>query len=341
MSSPAVAPAPTVERRCAAPARRRAPRWSRPAYLLGALVVVQWLAVLAFAVTVKPQRVALLRGRRPAVALLRAYLLAHGHLPPALVGYGWSMMLLPVSLFAGASLVSALPPIVVLTPLVLLPVALLCIYGIASRIGWAVFGYFAALLWIVAAYFGILFVEPGYHQKYTELTLPHSWAQFGARLPEMVALLVSAYFCLRAVDSARWHTAAAAGLAAGWSIAVKPSNSIFLVAPALLLVSTRGARSCRSCSDWLPCSRRLPSGSTAGWASRCCHDRRACSARVRGRGPAAPSPQPEPEQLVLFYTQRARRIARALLGLARHGMASGSGLRRTARAISTRLPAHR
>ncbi len=55
----------------------------------------------------------------------------------------------------------------------------------------------------------------------------------------MVALLVSAYFCLRAVESASWYVAGAAGLAAGYSIAIKPSNSIFLVAPALLLLVTR------------------------------------------------------------------------------------------------------
>ena len=212
----------------------------RPAYLLGALVVVQWLALLAFAVTVKHNGWLYYAGGDQLWHYSGAYLLAHGHLPPALVGYGWSMMLLPVSWFAGASLVSALPPIVVLNTVILLPVALLCVYGIASRIAGRSFGYFAALLWIVLPYFGILFVEPGYHQKYTELTLPQLLGLSSVPdFPATVALLVCAYFCLRAVDSAGWQPAAAAGLAAGWSIAIKPSNSIFLVAPALLLVVER------------------------------------------------------------------------------------------------------
>jgi hypothetical protein len=55
----------------------------------------------------------------------------------------------------------------------------------------------------------------------------------------MVALLVSAYFCLRALEVAGWMTPVAAGLAAGYSIAIKPSNSIFLVAPLLLFLVER------------------------------------------------------------------------------------------------------
>ena len=211
-----------------------------PAYVLGALVAVQWLALLALAVTVKHNGWLYYAGGDQLWHYSGAYLLAHGHLPPAYVGYGWSIMLLPVSWFAGASLVSALPAIVVFNTVVLLPVALLCVYGIASRIAGRLFGYFAALLWIVLPYFGILFVEPGYHQKYTELTLPQLLGLTSVPdFPATVALLVSAYLCLRALDSAGWQTAAAAGLAAGWSIAIKPSNTIFLVAPFLLLVVER------------------------------------------------------------------------------------------------------
>ncbi len=144
----------------------------RPAYVLGAFVAVQWVALLALAVTVRHNGWLYYAGGDQLWHYSGAYLLAHGHLPPAYVGYGWSSMLLPVSWFAGASLVSALPAIVVFNTVVLLPVALLCVYGIASRIAGRLFGYFGALLWIVLPYFGILFVEPGYHQKYTELTLP-------------------------------------------------------------------------------------------------------------------------------------------------------------------------
>ena len=140
-------------------------------------------------------------------------------------------------LLAGPNLAAALPAIVLFNTLVLLPVALLCVYAIAARIAGRAFGYFAAALWILLPYLGILFVEPGYHQKYTELTLPQVLGLSSVPdFPAMVALLVSAYFCLRALEAAAGCTPVAAGLAAGYSIAIKPSNSIFLVAPALLLL---------------------------------------------------------------------------------------------------------
>lgn len=212
----------------------------RVAYVLSALVAVQWLALLALAVSVKHNGWLYYAGGDQLWHYSGAYLLAHGHLPPAYVGYGWSIMLVPVSWFAGPNLVAALPAIVILNTVVLLPVALLCVYSIASQIAGRLFGYFAALLWIVVPYLGILFVEPGYHQKYTELTLPQLLGLTSVPdFPATVALLVCAVFCLRAADSARWQPAAAAGLAAGWSIAIKPSNAIFLVAPALLLIVVR------------------------------------------------------------------------------------------------------
>jgi hypothetical protein len=225
----------------------RARRWwsvaaaIRPAYVLGGLVCVQWLAVLALALTVRHNGWLYYAGGDQLWHYTGAYLLAHGHLPPSYVGYGWSLMLLPFAAIAGPNLVAALPAIVLLNTLVLLPVALLCVYGIAARIAGRFFGYWAAALWIFVPYLGVLFVEPGYHQKYTELTLPQLEGLSSVPdFPSTVGLLVSAYFCLRAVEAASgWRSGVAAGLAAGYSIAIKPSNAIFLVAPALLLLTRR------------------------------------------------------------------------------------------------------
>src|SRR6266511_1902936 len=212
----------------------------RPAYILGGLILLQWLAVLALALTVRHNGWLYYAGGDQLWHYSGAYLLAHGHLPPAYVGYGWSVLLLPIAPFAGANLVAALPVMVLVNTLLLLPVALLCVYGIAAQIAGRLFGYFAAALWIAVPYLGIVFVEPGYHQKYTELTLPQLLGLTSVPdFPATVALLVSAYLCLRAVDAAGWHAAAGAGLAAGYSIAIKPSNAIFLVAPALLLLIER------------------------------------------------------------------------------------------------------
>jgi hypothetical protein len=212
----------------------------RPAYVLGPLVAVQWIAVLALALTVRHNGWLYYAGGDQLWHYSGAYLMAHGELPRALVGYGWSILLLPISAFAGPSLVSALPALVLFNTVVLLPVALLCIYGIAARIAGRLFGYFAAALWIALPYLGILAVQPGYHQKYTELTLPQALGLASVPdFPSTVGLIVAAYLAVRAAEGASWHAAAGGGLAAGYAIAIKPSNALFLVAPAVLLLVVR------------------------------------------------------------------------------------------------------
>jgi hypothetical protein len=210
---------------------------TRPAYVLGVLLAAQWLALLVLALTVRHNGWLYYAGGDQLWHYSGAYVLAHGHLPPAFVGYGWSVLLAPVAAIAGPNIVSALPAIVLFNTLILLPVALLCVYGIAERIAGRLFGYWAGALWVVVPYIGVLLVEPGYHQKYTELTLPQLLGLSSAPdFPSMVALLISAYFCLRTLDAAGWRAPVAAGLAAGYSIALKPSNSLFLFAPAVLLL---------------------------------------------------------------------------------------------------------
>jgi hypothetical protein len=212
----------------------------RPAYVLGPLLGAQGLAVLALALTVRHNGWLYYAGGDQLWHYSGAYLMAHGELPRSLVGYGWSILLLPVAAFAGPNLVSALPALVLFNTVVLLPVALLCIYGIASRVAGRIFGYFAAALWVAFPYLGILFVQPGYHQKYTELTLPQALGLASVPdFPSTVGLIVCAYLALRAVEGTGWHAAVGAGLAAGYAIAIKPSNALFLFAPGLLILATR------------------------------------------------------------------------------------------------------
>ena len=195
----------------------------RTAYVLGALVLAQWLAVLALALTVRHNGWLYYAGGDQLWHYSGAYLLAHGHLPPTFVGYGWSIILLPLAWLAGPNLVSALPGIVLANTLVLLPIALLCVYGIASRIAGRLFGYFAATVWIALPYLGILFVEPGYHQKYTELTLPQALGLSSVPdFPATVALLVAAYLCLRAALDAGTGTMQ---LEPGWRPALRSRSS--------------------------------------------------------------------------------------------------------------------
>ena len=212
----------------------------RPLYALSTLVAVQWAAVAALAVTVRHNGWVYYMGGDQLWHYTSAYLLAHREIAPTLVGYGWSTLLVPIARFAGFDLVSALPAIVILSAGVLLPIALVAIYGIASRIGGRVFGYWVAVLWVALPFAGIPYAVERYHQKYTELTLPQILG-LGAMsdLPSVVALLVGAYLCLRALDERDWRWGAAAGFAVGYSLSIKPSNAVFLFAPAIVFLIYR------------------------------------------------------------------------------------------------------
>jgi hypothetical protein len=171
---------------------------------------------------------------------ISGWLLAHGLIPQALVAHGLPVLLAPIAAFAGPSLATALPAIVLFNVLVLAPVALLCMYGIAKEIGGKLFGYWVTLLWLVVPFIGIKYTDHFYHQRYTELTLPQSFGLTAmADFPSMVAVLVSVYFTLRVIRRFDLIDALTAGLAAGTAIAIKPSNSVFLAGVILGLAYRR------------------------------------------------------------------------------------------------------
>ena len=69
-----------------------------------------------------------------------------------MVGYLWPFVLAPLAFLAGPDFLDGLPVIVLLQVLVLGPIALLCAYFIAARIGGRLLGYFAAAAWIAAPF---------------------------------------------------------------------------------------------------------------------------------------------------------------------------------------------
>jgi hypothetical protein len=201
----------------------------RPVKLLVPAVALQWLSTLGLVLAVRHNGFLFYQGGDQLWIYGSGWLLGHGTLPYPLVGPLLPALLAPLSAIAGPDLVPALPAIVLANVLVLAPVALLCIYGIAQRIGGRVFAYWATLLWLVVPLIGIKYTDLGYHQRYTEVTLPQSFGLTAmADYPSMVAVLVSVYFAFRTIERRDAVDALACGLAAGVAIAVKPSNSIFL-----------------------------------------------------------------------------------------------------------------
>jgi hypothetical protein len=210
--------------------------------VLAGFVVVEWLAILATARVVRHSGWIYYQGGDQLWYYTLGWLLGHGQLTQTPVGYGWSTLLAPVARIAGPDLVSALPAIVLFDVLVLMPVAMLALYGIAARIGGRLLGYWMLLLWVVLPFIGVLYTNVGYHQRYTELLLPQAFGLSAmADFPTLVATLVSVYFCSKAIFSERPQLldGAAAGVAAGVAISIKPATVLFLVGPLLAFAYTR------------------------------------------------------------------------------------------------------
>ncbi len=201
----------------------------RPATLLVPAIAIQWLTTLGLALTVRHNGFLYYQGGDQLWYYVSSWVLAHGQIPTAFIGNGWPALLAPISALAGPRLVPALPAIVLLNVLVLAPVALLCIYGIAKRIGGTLFAYWAVVLWLAVPFIGIKFTDYLYHQRYTELTLPQGFGLTAmADFPSMVFVLVAVYFGLRVIERPDWIEAVAAGLAAGVAVTIKPASAPFL-----------------------------------------------------------------------------------------------------------------
>jgi hypothetical protein len=212
---------------------------ARPAPVVALFVLVQWLATLAFALTVHHDGWVYGRGDDQAAYEVSRQL-AHGHLLATSLGYGWSILLLPFAIVAGSNVVHALPAIVLVNVLLLMPVAMVATFGVALRLAGRLFGYWTLALWIALPFIGIAYTDAGYKQRYTQLALPDGLGLTpGPKFPELVALAVAAYFTLRAIQRSGRADAAIAGLLAGAAFGIDPTAALFLIGVGLALLASR------------------------------------------------------------------------------------------------------
>ena len=102
----------------------------------------------------------------------------------------------------GPTYVEALPPLVVLQVLVLGPIAVLCVYGIASHIGGRLLGYWASFLWVIAPFAAIPLFVDRYQERWTEHFVPQALGLTAmADFPSTVLVLASALFVVRSLDA--------------------------------------------------------------------------------------------------------------------------------------------
>jgi len=215
----------------------------QPGSVLAVLVVAQWIAIAIFAQIVRHNGWLFYQGGDQTQFYTNAFTLSHGHIPESEIGYAWSYILAPIAGVFGANAVAALPAIILSQVLILGPIALAATYGIASRIGGRLIGYLAATIWGFGPYVVVPLWDHRYHAKYVEQFLPQALGLTGlGDFPSMVALLVAAYFCLRAFESGALQDAVIGGIVTGFAIGLKPANSLFLAAPALGFLVARRIR---------------------------------------------------------------------------------------------------
>ena len=224
--------------RAGLPRRLREP-WS----VLALLLLLQWGALVAFVETVRHNRWLFFQGGDQTFFYTSAWVLAHGHVPYSWVGYAWSLVLAPLTWIFGPNVLAALPAIVLIQTLVLLPISTLGMYGIGTRLGGRIVGYLAAFLWVVGPYAAIPLWDHRYHAKYVEQFLPQALGLTGlGDFPSMVFLIVAAYFVVRSLDTGAWTDAALAGILSGFAIGIKPANVLFLPGAALGFAVARRVR---------------------------------------------------------------------------------------------------
>jgi hypothetical protein len=196
-----------------------------PRAVLGALAGAQIAATLALALSVEHNGWLFFQGGDQIWLATTGWLLGQLELPPTEVGYLWPAALAPVMRVTGPTFVQALPPLLVVQVVVLGPIALLCVYGLAARIGGRLLGYWAALLWVVAPFAAIPLFVDRYHERWTEQFLPQALGLTAmADFPSLVLVLAAALFVARSLPGGSVTDAAFAGLLLGAAAGVKPPN---------------------------------------------------------------------------------------------------------------------
>jgi hypothetical protein len=207
-------------------------RLGQPWVVLAPLVVAQWIAVAVFTQTIERNGWLFYQGGDQTWFYTSGWVVAHGHVPETFVGWVWAVAMAPVAAIAGPSFLDGVPAVVLFQYLFLLPLGLVCVYAIAARIGGRLLGYWAAAWWIVVPYAVIPLFVDRYHPTFVDQTLPQGLGLTGlGDFPSMIAVLASAYFVVRALETGAPVDAVAAGLLAGLAFGIKPANGLFAFAP--------------------------------------------------------------------------------------------------------------
>jgi hypothetical protein len=221
----------------------------RPRTVLGTLVGAQIVGTVVLALSVTHNGWVYFQGGDQIWLTTQGWLLGQLELAPTELGYLWSCLLMPIMWFTGPTFVQVLPPLVLVQVLVLGPIALLCVYGIASRVGGRLLGYWAALLWVVAPYASIPLFVDRYQERWSEHFLPQALGLTAlADFPSTVLVLAAALFVVRSLSPGHMSDAVFAGILVGAAAALKPPNFLIAVGIGLAYVVARRWRAGLACA---------------------------------------------------------------------------------------------
>jgi hypothetical protein len=124
--------------------------------------------------------------------------------------------------------------------LVLLPLGLVLVHQLARRLGGRLFAVWAAAVWVVLPYLGILFANRSFRHAYADQFLPRALGLTAdPAFPAMVAFLAAAFLCLRALETERAIDVVGSALSAAVGVALVPRAVGFLAAPLVALAVAR------------------------------------------------------------------------------------------------------
>ena len=222
---------------------------ARPRAVLGALIAGQIVATVALGLSIAHNGWVWFQGGDQIWITTTGWLLGERDLPPTELGYLWPAVEAPVTWATGPTYVQALPALVIAQVLVLGPIALLCVYGIAARIGGRALGYWASLLWVIAPYAAIPLFVDRYHERWTEQFLPQALGLTAmSDFPSMVLVLAAALFVTRSLAPGRVPDAVLAGILIGAAAALKPPNLLVAGGAVLAYVVARRWREGMACA---------------------------------------------------------------------------------------------
>jgi hypothetical protein len=214
-----------------------------PWIVLVPLMVAQWIGTALFVQRANHNGWLFYHGGDQTWYFTTSWIFGAGHIPETFVGYGWSLLLAPFTWIVGPNFLAALPAVIVLQLLIFVPLGAWAAYALGARTGGRLVGYVSVAIWTLAPFATIPFFTDRYHDRWIDQFLPEALGLTGlGDLPATLALLVAGVLVLRSLDERRWVDAAAAAVAAGFAIGIKPSNVLFLPAVAVAYVAARRPR---------------------------------------------------------------------------------------------------